>query len=28
VGLRNEDAREHGIFIPEAHTIMDRLLRR
>ena len=23
-----KDAREQGIFIPEAHTIMDRLLRR
>ena len=27
-GYNEKDAREHGIFIPEAHTIMDRLLRR
>ena len=28
VARRYNDAREQGIFIPEAHTIMDRLLRR
>jgi 2,3-bisphosphoglycerate-independent phosphoglycerate mutase len=27
-GYNEKDAREQGIFIPEAHTIMDRLLRR
>ena len=27
-GYNEKDAREHGIFIPQAHTIMDRLLRR
>src|SRR5213593_1500472 len=27
-GYNERDAREHGIFIPEAHTLLDRLLRR
>src|SRR5207247_1050577 len=27
-GYNERDAREHGIFIPEAHTLLERLLRR
>jgi 2,3-bisphosphoglycerate-independent phosphoglycerate mutase len=27
-GYNERDAREHGIFIPEAHTLIERLLRR